>query len=57
MPLVNADVKSLEIAVAADLSDDIVLKQELWDKADIHENNRQAFKLPSRLIAKVFVFR
>lgn len=57
MPLVNADVKSLEIAVAADLSNDSVLKQELWDKADIHENNRQAFGLPSRLIAKVFVFR
>ena len=57
MALVNCDVKSLEIVVAADLSKDNVLMQEIRERQDIHENNRRAFKLPSRLIAKVFVFR
>lgn len=61
MPLVNADVKSLEVVVAAELSGDKVLKQEIIDKVDIHEANRDRFKLgdgkPGRLIAKIFKFR
>jgi DNA polymerase I-like protein with 3'-5' exonuclease and polymerase domains len=55
--LVNADVKSLEVVVAAELSKDPVLCKEIVDREDIHENNRAAFKLPSRLIAKTFKFR
>lgn len=59
--LVNADVKSLEVVVAAELSKDPVLKQEIIDKVDIHETNRDRFKLgegkPGRLIAKIFKFR
>jgi DNA polymerase-1 len=55
--LINADVKSLEVVVAAQLSGDKVLCQEIIGKQDIHENNRSAFGLPSRLIAKVFKFR
>lgn len=43
--------------VAAELSQDKVLMSEIINKEDIHENNRLAFNLPSRLIAKVFVFR
>lgn len=39
------------------LSGDPVLRQEIIDGADIHENNRLKFNLPSRLIAKLFVFR
>lgn len=61
MPLVNADVKGLEVVVAAELSGDKVLKQEIIDKIDIHETNRDRFKLgegkPGRLIAKIFKFR
>ena len=55
--LINADVKSLEIVVAAELSQDKVLCEEIKNKVDLHEQNRLAFNLPSRLIAKVFVFR
>lgn len=54
---VNADVKSLEIVVAAYLSQDAVLLAELLNNEDIHANNQAAFNLPSRLVAKVFVFR
>lgn len=61
MPLVNADVKGLEVVVAAELSGDKVLKQEIIDKVDIHETNRDRFKLgegkPGRLVAKIFKFR
>jgi DNA polymerase-1 len=55
--LVNCDFKSLEIIVAGDMSKDPVLRKEIIERQDIHENNRAAFKLPSRLIAKVWVFR
>lgn len=55
--LINVDVKSLEIVVAAFLSGDEVMRQELFDRADIHENNRLKFNLPTRLVAKLFVFR
>jgi DNA polymerase-1 len=61
MPIVNADVKGLEVVVAAELSGDKVLKQEILDKVDIHESNRDRFKLgegkQGRLIAKIFKFR
>lgn len=61
MPLVNADVKGLEVVVAAELSGDKTLKQEVIDKVDIHETNRDRFKLgegkPGRLVAKIFKFR
>ena len=61
MPLVNADVKGLEVVVAAELSGDKILKQEIIDKVDIHETNRDRFKLgdgkPGRLVAKIFKFR
>lgn len=59
--LINADVKSLEVVVAAELSGDKVLCQEIRDKVDIHEANRDRFKLgegkPGRLVAKTFKFR
>ena len=57
MPLVNCDVKSLENVVAADLSRDAVMSQEIRDKEDLHANNQKAFKLPSRGVAKTLVFR
>lgn len=59
--LINADVKGLEVVVAAELSGDKILRQEIIDKVDIHETNRDRFKLgegkPGRLVAKIFKFR
>jgi DNA polymerase I-like protein with 3'-5' exonuclease and polymerase domains len=59
--LINCDVKGLEVVVAAELSNDAVLKQEIIDKVDIHDSNRVRFGLgegkPGRLVAKIFKFR
>jgi DNA polymerase I-like protein with 3'-5' exonuclease and polymerase domains len=59
--LINCDVKGLEVVVAAELSNDLVLKQEINNKVDIHDENRRAFGLgegkPGRLVAKIFKFR
>lgn len=55
--IIQADVKGLEIVTAAYLSQDEVMMQELWDKVDIHEENRKRFDLPTRLIAKTYLFR
>lgn len=49
------------MVVAADLSGDKILRQEIIDKIDIHEVNRDKFNLgegkPGRLVAKIFKFR
>jgi hypothetical protein len=59
--LINADVKGLEVVTAAQLSGDSVLRQEIIDKVDIHDANRQKFNLgegkAGRLVAKIFKFR
>jgi len=59
--IVNCDVKGLEVVVAAQLSGDKTLQEELLNGVDIHESNRDAFSLgvgkDGRLIAKVFKFR
>jgi DNA polymerase I-like protein with 3'-5' exonuclease and polymerase domains len=59
--LINVDIRGLEVVVAAQLSGDKTLRQELLDGVDIHESNRDAFSLGEgkggRLIAKVFKFR
>lgn len=55
--LIHCDVKSLELVTAAYLSQDPIFCQEIKDGVDFHEANRIRFKLPTRLIAKVFVFR
>jgi DNA polymerase I-like protein with 3'-5' exonuclease and polymerase domains len=55
--LINADVSGLEVVVAAELSQDKVLCQEVRERQNIHLNNQTAFGLPSRLIAKIFKFR
>jgi DNA polymerase I len=47
----------LEIRVAAYLSQDPVLIQEIKDGVDMHTDNQQRFGLPSRLIAKILNFR
>lgn len=55
--LINADVKSLEVFVAADRYNDLTLQRELLDKLDLHSLNQERFKLPSRVIAKRFIFK
>lgn len=57
MPIVNGDVKSLEIVVAAELSGDSVMGEEIRSAADMHTMNQIALGLPSRAVAKIFVFR
>lgn len=54
---VNCDVKSLEWVVGAYLSQDEVAIEEILRGVDQHSDNQIRFKLPSRLIAKTFVFR
>lgn len=55
--IVNSDAKALEINCAAFLSQDSVLLEEIINKVDIHSVNQEVLKLPSRLIAKIFIFR
>lgn len=55
--LLNVDVKGLEVVVAGELSRDSVLMQEIWDKVDFHQDNQTKFGLPSRVIAKRFIFK
>ena len=55
--LVNADVKGLEVVVAAMLSGDKVLGAEIVDKQDTHGNNQRAFAFPDRITAKRFIFK
>jgi DNA polymerase I-like protein with 3'-5' exonuclease and polymerase domains len=55
--LIHADVKSLELVVAAYLSRDSILLEEIRSGTDIHDDNKTRFGLPDRRIAKIFVFR
>jgi len=55
--LLNADAKQLEWVCAAFLSQDSVAIKEIMEQTDQHTDNQQKFGLPSRLIAKTFVFR
>lgn len=47
----------LEWRVALELSQDTVGIKEIINGEDTHANNQRAFDLPSRLIAKIFLFR
>lgn len=51
------DAKQLEWRAVAHLANDKVAIQEIIDGLDFHTDNQNKFKLPSRLIAKVFLFR
>lgn len=55
--IINCDAKQLEWVCAAFLSQDEVAIKEIWDGVDVHETNRAAFDLPTRTIAKIFLFR
>ena len=55
--LLQADAKQLEWIGATYLSQDKVAIDEILREVDMHSENQKRFKLPSRLIAKTFVFR
>lgn len=55
--LVKIDAAQLEWRIAVWLSGDPVGIAELNNKEDIHEKNKVTFGLPTRLIAKTYLFR
>lgn len=55
--IVQVDAGQIEWRVAVFLSQDRVGIQELLDKVDLHTDNQKRFGLPSRLIAKTYLFR
>jgi DNA polymerase I-like protein with 3'-5' exonuclease and polymerase domains len=55
--IISVDHKGLEWVTAAYLSHDKVAIAEIWRGVDQHEDNRVRLGLPTRLIAKTFVFR
>lgn len=57
MPLVQVDAGQLEWRVALFLSQDKVGIEELMQGIDLHTANQERFGLPSRLIAKTYLFR
>ena len=57
MPLISCDAAGLEWRVVTELSNDPIALQEILNKEDTHSKNQTAFNLPSRLIAKIYLFR
>lgn len=55
--LLQADAKQLEWVGATYLSQDPTAIKEIWGSVDMHSDNQKRFNLPTRLIAKTFVFR
>jgi hypothetical protein len=55
--LIQADASQLEWRTILELSRDPVGIREVLDKLDTHSINQETFQLPSRLIAKTYLFR
>jgi DNA polymerase I-like protein with 3'-5' exonuclease and polymerase domains len=55
--LLQCDAKGLEWVCASFLSQDKVAAEEIRNEIDQHHENQTMLKLPTRLIAKTFVFR
>ena len=55
--LINGDISGLEWVCAAYLSQDPIAIKEILAEFDQHSDNQKRFKLPTRLVAKTFVFR
>jgi DNA polymerase I-like protein with 3'-5' exonuclease and polymerase domains len=55
--LINVDAKHLDWTTAVYLAQDEVGMREIREGFDLHTDNQKVFGLPSRLIAKVFLFR
>jgi DNA polymerase-1 len=55
--LVACDASQLEWRTIVELSRDAIALEEIQGGADTHSLNQVAFNLPSRLIAKIYLFR
>lgn len=55
--IVNADAAQLEWRCAVHLANDPVGIEEIYNGVKIHDRNKETFNLPSKLIAKKFIFR
>lgn len=55
--LIQCDASQLEWRTLLFLAQDTVGIQEVLEKQDAHSLNEKAFDLPSRLIAKIYLFR
>ncbi len=55
--IISVDGKAIEWLVCAYLSGDKIAHEEITKNVDQHTENQKRFGLPSRLIAKTFVFR
>jgi DNA polymerase I-like protein with 3'-5' exonuclease and polymerase domains len=55
--IVNVDAANLEWRTMINITNDKTAYQEVDGGLDFHTDNQQRFDLPSRLIAKVFLFR
>lgn len=55
--LINVDASHLDWTCAVYLAQDQKGMEEINGKFDIHTDNQKVFGLPSRLIAKIFLFR
>jgi DNA polymerase-1 len=55
--LIQADASQLEWRTLLYLANDEVGIKEVLEKQDAHSLNQEAFGLPSRLIAKIYLFR
>jgi hypothetical protein len=55
--LIQTDASQLEWRCALELSKEYVGINEIVSGEDTHAKNQTAFGLPSRLIAKIFLFR
>jgi DNA polymerase-1 len=55
--LIQCDASQLEWRTALELSKEWVGINEILEGEDTHAKNQKAFGLPSRLIAKIFLFR
>jgi DNA polymerase I-like protein with 3'-5' exonuclease and polymerase domains len=55
--LINLDAKSLEWVTACYLSGDKIGREELASGVDLHSRNQIELALPTRTVAKVFLFR
>jgi len=55
--LISCDASQLEWRTVVELSQDQTALQEILNGEDTHSLNQKAFELPSRLIAKIYLFR
>lgn len=55
--IINGDAKALEWCFGSWMAKDEVAIQEIIDGLDAHSDNQKKFNLPSRFIAKIFIFR